>query len=381
MFDVRVVVAFNGAAVLLLAVVLINVRASLQLNPLDQRLFRLMVWCTIAQACIETLSYCIDGLRFPGSYTCIVVINDLLFVNNALFSFLWVLYVDIKLFGDARRLVRRYSVIGLPAMLIIAASFVNLFRPLFFRVDPETLAYIRTDIYFIPMLSSTFYLLYGFALTCKYRSRNNRYLFFPALIFMIPIMTASLVHFLFYGLNVLWLGTAISLTSIYVNLQNQATYTDSLSGLFTRQYMTACFQQENRKASSAKRMVGVMLDIDKFKLINDTYGHMTGDDAIRAAGRLLLDALPPGARAFRFGGDEFVLLQSVKDGQDAEAIATEMIERVRGLADGFNQRPESLYQLRFSVGYAVYDSKQDTFDAFLERMDAAMYQDKKNGKG
>ena len=66
MIDLQAIVAFNSAAILLMAIVLINSHTSFRLNPLDNKLFRLMVVFTMLQTSIQTLSYFIHGVSFPG---------------------------------------------------------------------------------------------------------------------------------------------------------------------------------------------------------------------------------------------------------------------------------------------------------------------------
>ena len=201
-------------------------------------------------------------------------------------------------------------------------------------------------------------------------------IFFPALTFLIPIIVANIAEAVFYGLNVLWIGAAISLTSVYLNMQNQVSYIDALSDLFTRQYMIACLLPELKKPQASKRMVGIMLDINKFKSINDSFGHLVGDDAIRSAGRILQIATPRGAKAYRFGGDEFVLIQMVKNEQEA----LDTVERIRATALSFNGKGIRPYRLGFSIGYTIFDYGKDDLDTFLGRMDQAMYMEKKKRK-
>lgn len=373
MFDIRAIVAFNAAAIMLLTVVLLNSRKAIPRDVLDNKLFYLMIAVTMAQAVIETVSFLIVGVRFPGSYWCNVIINDLLYINNTSFAFLWVLYVDAKLFENEKRLKKRYAFVSIPALLIIITSLVNIFVPIFFSVDRITCEYTRSNLYFIPNLVIAFYLTYGFVLACKYKTQNKRYIFFPALIFLIPIATAAVAEFCFYGLNVLWIGAAISLTSIYINLQNQITYTDSLSGLYTRQYLTNYLQSEMKKSTGDKILSGIMLDIDKFKTINDTYGHLTGDEAIKQAGRILHNALDDNTLAFRFAGDEFILIQTVNNKKET----LDKVELIRALSEQFNNsQGENAYHINFSIGCTVFDKDKDTFDTFLERMDNDMYAEK-----
>ncbi|MDO5558554.1 MAG: hypothetical protein Q4F95_03045 [Oscillospiraceae bacterium] len=181
MVNLQTIVALNSSAILLLLIVFLNLRVTIHYNSPDNKLFYIMSATTIAQAVIETIAFFIEGVSFTGAYWLNVVVNDLLFINNAVFAYMWVLYVDSKLFDDFKQKKKRHIIMGIPAGIIITASIANLFIPVFFSVDKVTLRYSRTDIYFIPMLSITFYLLYGLFLTLRYRSRNERFLFFSCI--------------------------------------------------------------------------------------------------------------------------------------------------------------------------------------------------------
>lgn len=130
-----------------------------------------------------------------------------------------------------------------------------------------------------------------------------------------------------------------------------------------------------RKNLTDKKLAGIMLDIDKFKSINDTYGHLAGDEAIRDAGRILQASLPSGTHAFRYGGDEFMVLQRVK----SEKEILDTVGRIRSESEKFNQRHGSSYHINFSIGSALCN-KGDTLDEFLEKLDMTMYEEKKRKK-
>ena len=84
---------------------------------------------------------------------------------------------------------------------------------------------------------------------------------------------------------------------------------DPLTGLFNRRFMEESMNNEVARARRGNSNLGViMLDLDKFKQLNDTHGHEAGDAMLRAVARLLLENIRAGDVACRFGGDEFVIL-------------------------------------------------------------------------
>jgi diguanylate cyclase (GGDEF)-like protein len=104
----------------------------------------------------------------------------------------------------------------------------------------------------------------------------------------------------------------------------QLAYRDPLTGLFNRRAFDDRFLGMTEKDPSPRGTL-LMIDIDKFKSINDTYGHQAGDETLIGVGRVILRDIGAGEFAARFGGDEFVVLLPATTGADADAAA----ERIR----------------------------------------------------
>ncbi|NLM19800.1 MAG: diguanylate cyclase, partial [Clostridiaceae bacterium] len=279
MFNFPAIYIANGTAILLLLVILLSLKRPLRHGLFEEKIFYAMVILNILQCLIESIVFSVDGNMGHGYRTLSLVLNDILFINNIIFAYLWVVYVDFKLFTDMKRIKRIYSFVAIPAILIIIGCLINLVTPVFFVVDEYNI-YQRTDLYIIPYAVTYFYLAYGMILIYSYRKKVHKYLFLPAIMFMVPIMIGSLLQFFFYGYSLVWLGVAVGMISLFINVQNEASYVDTLSGLFNRQYLNNILLLHSEKRDPARALAGIMLDIDGFKSINDRLGHLVGDDAI-----------------------------------------------------------------------------------------------------
>ncbi len=154
---------------------------------------------------------------------------------------------------------------AIPAILIIIGCLINLVIPVFFVID-EYNVYQRTAFSFIPYVVTFFYIVYGVMLIHANHKKADRYMFLPAILFMTPIMVGSLLQFIFYGYSFMWIGVAIGLTLLFVNVQNEASYVDMLSGLFNKQYLSNnMFLMYSKRWDAASVPAGIMLDIDNFK--------------------------------------------------------------------------------------------------------------------
>ena len=121
----------------------------------------------------------------------------------------------------------------------------------------------------------------------------------------------------------------------------------------------------------------LFLDLDRFKSVNDSYGHAVGDQLLRAFAARLAESLRPGDTVARFGGDEFaILLGQVGDAADAVLVAERVLEALRR---PFNIDQQELYASA-SVGIALASPQHDGPDQLLRDADLALYQAKANGK-
>ncbi|WP_082565169.1 diguanylate cyclase [Duganella sp. Root1480D1] len=163
-------------------------------------------------------------------------------------------------------------------------------------------------------------------------------------------------------------------------LEELAT-TDPLTGIANRRKMTEQIAQELERARRFHHPLSLlMVDIDHFKRINDTYGHEVGDQAIIQIATLLTASLRAVDMVARFGGEEFVLLMP----ETHIAVAMHAAERLRELAAGLRVRTEfgAEVELTISIGVAAADphGTPDTPSSLLVRSDKALYRAKKEGR-
>jgi diguanylate cyclase len=169
-----------------------------------------------------------------------------------------------------------------------------------------------------------------------------------------------------------------SLTESLRRAQSEALL-DSLTGLKNRRGLERAVEDLVRDAPGLLGSALLLADIDHFKVVNDTYGHLLGDKVIRAVAHVLRSSIKGRDVAARLGGEEFAILLPQTSLAGAAAVA----EQIRGtVAQGRITRPdgnESIGQVTLSVGVAIA-RPGDTLEALLERADAAMYAAKRAGR-
>ena len=165
--------------------------------------------------------------------------------------------------------------------------------------------------------------------------------------------------------------------SLQAELQEQAVR-DPLTGLFNRRYFQETLEREIARAKRENMPVGIIvMDLDRFKQVNDSFGHKAGDNFLREIGNLLMRNIRREDAACRIGGEEFVIVMpgaSIEvTGQRAELIRsmTEAL-RVADTVEGF--------KVTMSLGISAYPNLGIGGEEILIQADRALYQAKKNGR-
>ena len=157
----------------------------------------------------------------------------------------------------------------------------------------------------------------------------------------------------------------------------QAAMTDAVTGLASRRLVEQTVRvrlEEMRRCGW--RLGALMVDIDHFKLINDRYGHLTGDQVLRAVALTLAHNVRPLDVVGRWGGDEFVIVAANVDGRGLRILA----DRVRSLVEGSGMEVDGAsVRVTVSIG-ATLANHADTPSDLIDRADGLLYQSKEEGR-
>jgi diguanylate cyclase (GGDEF)-like protein len=140
--------------------------------------------------------------------------------------------------------------------------------------------------------------------------------------------------------------------------------------------------EHSRAVRTRSPLALAIVDIDHFKLVNDTHGHLVGDRVLRAVAQALAGHLRDYDRAGRFGGEEFVLLLAQTNEGDACRIAERLRAHIAGMAVPIDDRPDApCVRLTISVGVAAMDRGADReLTDLLAAADSALYHAKQTGR-
>uniref|UniRef100_UPI002D0053E5 PleD family two-component system response regulator n=1 Tax=Bradyrhizobium sp. TaxID=376 RepID=UPI002D0053E5 len=166
------------------------------------------------------------------------------------------------------------------------------------------------------------------------------------------------------------------------NVQNsiEMAITDALTGLHNRRYMESHLSTLGEQASSRAKPLSLMiLDIDYFKSINDTYGHDAGDDVLREFAVRIRKSIRGIDLACRYGGEEFVIVMPETDIQVAGLIAERLRRSIAGETFAVNKGTKRI-DVTISIGLATLDRKDEPVADVLKRADTALYRAKNDGR-
>jgi diguanylate cyclase (GGDEF)-like protein len=174
-------------------------------------------------------------------------------------------------------------------------------------------------------------------------------------------------------------AAALENARLYDELHDQA-FRDSLTGLANRRLFLerSSHVLDRLRGRSPRRVAVLFLDLDNFKLLNDRFGHTSGDEVLQAIAERLRLAIRPGDTAARLGGDEFaILLEEVDGPAEAQAVADRLVESLSApISVGWGAP-----RIGASIGVALSGPAGDSAEDLLRNADIAMYAAKAAGRG
>lgn len=156
--------------------------------------------------------------------------------------------------------------------------------------------------------------------------------------------------------------------------------TDGLTGLHNRRYLDSHLQTLFDRAVARRRPLSMMItDLDRFKAINDTYGHDGGDDVLREFAHRLRKNVRGIDLACRFGGEEFVVVMPDTEGAVAEKVAERIRAEIARLPFAIGREGKTA-EVTISVGVSALLKGSDTVEDLIKRADVALYEAKNSGR-
>ena len=206
---------------------------------------------------------------------------------------------------------------------------------------------------------------------------SHNFFFYLYMLLTVPIVFAGFGFFFGYLMDKIS-SQKEALARSNIILEHQSM-TDDITGLYNHRHILEEVDKELERAKRYRRILsGIMLDIDRFKEVNDLYGHLTGDAVISEMAEIIRQSIRKIDVAGRFGGDEFLLILPEADPGAALSVAKRLQLQVR--QHRFKTIRDYLL-LTVSIGiFSLQDTKDYEKQIFIEKMDMALLKAKNLGK-
>ena len=246
---------------------------------------------------------------------------------------------------------------------------------LVFHIDPE--GYQRGPLHWFQVIVAYLYIAWP-AVRAYIRSGQRQYYAHRAEYRMLasfvvfPLLFSVLQLFLGGDAPMLCVGITMSIILLYQNRQARLISRDPLTGLNNRTQLIQYLSEHIK--SHDKTLYLLMMDANRFKSINDTYGHTAGDRALVQIAAALKKAVPPNFLIARYGGDEFIVAGEADTEQDILRLRDDIVRTL----DEENAASGEPWHVSLCIGYAAYSASMNTLPDLIEAADRELYKAKRN---
>lgn len=363
----------NLYSILILAILWLHSDKQEEKRSLQYRLYMLMLDTTIV-----LLLFDIFSRMDTNAYAIYPVLNQLgnfvVFSLSPVLPSIWLVYVVNQLFQDEERSLKLVKPLTLFWFVNLTIVVLSLRFGWYYSIDLQNI-YHRGPYFTLPVIYNIALLSISFVYVVKNLKtihKNHRFtlVFFP-LFFLFSVVLQVIV----YGIPILLNSVVLSLLFVSLNIQNHGMNTDYLTGVNNRKRLESYLKDKIRNSTEKKSFSAIMIDIDNFKSINDTFGHDMGDSALQANVKLLNGCIRNTDFISRYGGDEFFMILSISEPERLQ----EVVDRIRLQLSKFNASERQVYTLQFSMGYGVYDVRSKaTAQEFESMLDQRLYEEKQS---
>lgn len=348
---------------LILAVMFIYIGKG-SLNNLSGRIFQVVIVFLSFTVLIESISWVLVQLEHSFAMTMMTVSV----ATSSIQTVAWIAYFDYKIYGDFQAVKKRAMLYMIGPFIIALFVIVNFFRPgLIFLIEGNTIRWTMGAV--IPPV-----IVYVLILIALRHLLKNKEMIFGRMtqilmLFIILPIVGSIIQFFVVHVPVNWAMYTLALFITFIMVELTELHKDELTNLPTRR------QFENRLKFKLKNNNGfgiMMIDLNDFKVINDTKGHQIGDQVLQQVADILITSINPEDMACRVGGDEFTLIIESSDSTITDNVKKRIEKRIAEL----NQKYKDIH-ISLSIGLRMVTSPVNwEYNTLLTDIDRSMYRHK-----
>ena len=351
----------------ILVIIMVTRGWSLPGRKLESRIMMVLLAVSMFNCVADIYVFQCDGMPGPG-YRAILMVGDTYLYMYNLIVGVGIIYL-ILLHIDRRTRGLHMLLFWILCVVEMALLIVNLFVPIVFEIDANN-TYHRGDYYILFVIIGFVLIFYGYSYYLISKLKNPSLRYFPVLEFLAPILIGNIVQMKMYGISLLPISFAVAFAAIVIALQNECIYIDKLTGVYNRYELDKIIKRRHHRRN--EKLIAMMLDLNDFKSINDTYSHEEGDKALVAFAKALVEAIGSEGLVIRFAGDEFIILIPIFKPADIEDYKARIHKRL----DEYNETSGKPYKLSTAIGGRIFDPHAENMSVIVNEIDSMMYKDK-----
>jgi len=365
MENIAVYVA-NCMTIVLMFMMIVVCKNKLYVNKKELKLINSLGVLILFSSFIEILIWASDGKIGPIWWFSTHILNIYQFLAFPTIAYLWVIFLLLHLKHPLS--LGKSLLLAIPLFIGYLLVFINIFVPFIFKIENEK--YIRLGGYFIIFFIAVIYMIISLIFYFIIKIKSKELIFFEAWIFVIPVLIGAIISLIapfipnMKAISVIIPFCSIGFSGVIASIQNETIYIDRLTKVYNRSFMDFYLTKKRKKS-----IMGIMLDINDFKNINDSYGHEVGDEAIINFAQALKKIVSTNGVVIRYAGDEFIILLNTIEKDEASLLISKIEAYLLVQKDELRYP----YDIKFSYGLSLYNPNFMSFDAFLNIIDENMY--------
>jgi diguanylate cyclase (GGDEF)-like protein len=321
---------------------------------------------TIFLLALEVLSWKFD--RVPGQNALNYFFNLSFAWLTSLVTCMFASYIDYHIFGSYERLKKRWFYIQ-PFIVTGILLIINFFLPIIFSISTDNVYHRESLMILLPIINLITF-IYVCYLAYKERAKIKKEVVWVLLLYVLMPAIAAFFQVAFFGVFILWPIMAITVAITYIFLETISTSTDYLTGLLSRHRIDDYLEY---MLEHNKDFTLIMIDLNKFKCINDKYGHINGDLALKVFSKSLYKQFGKNKVIGRYAGDEFLL---ILEKTEIEDIVAHLKSVERELSELYNIGKIN-FLISFCYGYYEHTGDNNiTYNEIIHIVDQRMYLNK-----
>lgn len=377
MYKIAYYIQTNLFCIIILLLIMYKLKNKVKYSAI---IYKKMLLCFIFFCLSDIVSILFRGTTYKYSTTILYLSNSLYLYLPLLVGYYWLKYVYLNLEPKNYEKKQVRMLLSIPAIIGTILIFLNLFTNNVFIINSNNL-YERGNLYYTYTVCTWLYIVISTIKTIiVYFKTSNIYIkekIFPLCLFIVAPALTSIIQNMFYGLSVNQIGFTISSLLIYLCYLDEQILIDNLTKVNNRTSFNEYIQNKFDSIKNGDVISLMFIDVDKFKSINDTYGHLAGDKALIDIAEILKKSCKDYNKDLflsRYGGDEFVIISSLDINELKELEKT-----INSNLKEYNKTSDN--KLSISIGYTSDNkSNYNSVNHLIEIADTMMYKIKSKKK-